>query len=257
VLARGHAHNDYHQRRPLLDALRYGYVSVEADVWPAGGELLVGHDQADLDPRLTLRRLYLEPLARRVAALGAVQPGLEEPFQLLIEIKADPDVTYPLLDAQLREYAGILTRYESDRIIPGAITVVIGGQCPRPMLAGQAVRYAGCDGSLGDVGSDLPASLVPLCSDKLAWRFNWRGRGPMPDEERQKLHKLVADAHAEGRKVRFWGVPTGPRRVRQAIWLELYDAGVDYLGADRLRTLNVFVRRQLRATARQPPGASR
>jgi len=241
-----HAHNDYHQTRPLQDALRYGYVSVEADVWAVDGALLVGHDRADLRLSLTLRSLYLEPLARQVALLGAVYPGRPDPFQLLVEVKSDAEETYPLLDAELAGYQDILTRYERELIVPGAVSVIISGGCPRDVLAAQPVRYAACDGSLGDVGSGVPASLVPLCSDKLAWRFTWRGRGPMPAGERAKLHRLVAQAHAEGRRVRFWGVPTRPRRVRLAVWQELRAAGVDYLGADRLRPLRSFLHRRPR-----------
>ncbi len=242
-LAGTHAHNDYHQVRPLQDALRYGYVSVEVDIWAVDGALLVGHDAADLRKGRTLRSLYLEPLARRIAILGAVYRDRPEPFQLLVEIKSGAEDTYALLDAELRDYERMLTRYEGEQIVPGAVNVIISGGCPRDVLAAQPVRYAACDGSLGDVGSGIPASLVPLCSDKLAWRFTWRGRGPMPVEERAKLHRLVAQAHAEGRRVRFWGVPTSPRKVRLAVWRELHAAGVDYLGADRLRPLRTFLRR--------------
>jgi hypothetical protein len=46
--------------------------------------------------------------------------------------------------------------------------------------------------------------------------------------------------------VRFWGVPTRPRRVRLAVWQELRAAGVDYLGADRLRPLRSFLHRRPR-----------
>jgi hypothetical protein len=255
LLAGTHAHNDYRQRRPLADALRQGYVSVEADIWPVDGELLVAHDFADVEKGRTLRRLYLEPLARRVEALGAVHRGATEPFQLLIEIKADPQTAYELLDAELREYASMLTTYEDGRVQPGAVSVVVTGMCPREVLAGQPLRYAACDGTLGDVGGGTPASLVPLCSDKLAWRFTWRGRGPMPAHERALLRRLVAQAHTEGRRVRFWGVPTGPVWVQLAIWVELHEAGVDYLSADRLGLLAVFLR--LRALRGAPRGVLR
>jgi len=245
-----HAHNDYRQRRPLRDALRYGYVSVEADVWAVDGELLVGHDAHDLVPGRTLGSLYLEPLAERVATLGKVHAGLDVPFQLVVELKTDGAESYPLLDAELRKHAELLTRYEDGRIVPGAISVVISGSSPRELLASQPLRYAACDASFGELGDQHPAHLLPLISEKLGWRFSWRGRGPMPAEEREKLHRLVAQAHAEGRRVRFWGVPSSPRRVRRAVWRELHDAGVDYLDADRLGSLNSFLRRQAR---RRPP----
>jgi glycerophosphoryl diester phosphodiesterase len=242
-LAGTHAHNDYLRRRPLLDALRYGYVSVEADVWAHDGALLVGHDAPDLLSGRTLRRLYLEPLAARVAALGAVHTGTNEPFQLVIEVKSDAAETYRLLEAELRDFDQMLTRYEGGRIVPGAVSVVLSGHCPRDLLAAAPVRHVACDGSFAELGDALPAHLIPLISEKLAWRFSWRGRGPMPPEERERLRRFVAQAHAEGRRVRFWGVPARPARVRRAVWRELREAGVDYLDSDKLRSLSRFLRR--------------
>lgn len=250
-LAGAHAHNDYRQRRPLDSALRYGYVSVEADVWATDGALLVGHDRSDLAPGWTLRRLYLEPLARRVAERGSVYPGLDEPFQLVVEVKSDPEETYRLLETELKGFADLLTRYEDGRIVPGAVRVVISGRCPRDTLAAQPVRYAACDGSFAELGEALPASLVPLISEKLGWRFSWRGQGPMPEEERQRLRRYVEQAHAEGRKVRFWDVPKKPGLVQKAVWRELQAAGVDYLDADKLRALSNFLRRLAKQAARK------
>ncbi|TQS45363.1 phosphatidylinositol-specific phospholipase C/glycerophosphodiester phosphodiesterase family protein [Cryptosporangium phraense] len=242
----GHAHNDYRHHRPLLAALDQGFTSVEVDIWPhqdADGTptLLVGHDEADLERWRTLRGLYLDPLARRVAAQGRVQPGYDRPFQLLVEIKNDPEWCWELLAAELDEYSSMLTRFEGDEIHPGAVTVVITGKPPREALAAAPVRYAACDGSLSAVGSDLPASLVPLCSEKWSWKFQWDGRGEMPAEEREKLRDWVAKAHAEGRTVRFWGVPAHSRKTRNAFWREMREAKVDYLGTDDLAALRAFM----------------
>src|SRR4051794_7241519 len=65
-LLNAHAHNDYAHPRPLFDALDQGFTSVEADVFPVDGELLVGHNRRDLKPDRTLETLYLAPLADRV-----------------------------------------------------------------------------------------------------------------------------------------------------------------------------------------------
>src|SRR5262245_56842543 len=58
----GHAHNDYAHAVPLHDALDRGFCSVEADIFLVCGDLLVGHNQAALDPARTLESLYLDPL---------------------------------------------------------------------------------------------------------------------------------------------------------------------------------------------------
>lgn len=239
-----HSHLDGGQRRPLHDALAFGYSSVEADVWPVDGELLVAHDREDVRPGGSLRRLYLEPLAERAKATGWVYPDTQ--FQLVVDFKADPDTSYRILTDYVSDFHDVLTCYRDGTVEPGPISIVITGKCPRETVAAESVRYFACDGSLGDVGSDVPATLVPLLSEKLGWRFTWRGRGPMPPEERAKLRDLVSRAHAEGRKVRFWDVPLKPRHVRAAIWRELQEAGVDYLGADRLTTLVRYLRKQHR-----------
>jgi hypothetical protein len=248
ALPGGHAHNDYRHHRPLLSALDQGFTSVEVDIWPYQGRdgvhnLVVGHDEVDLEGWRTLRGLYLEPLARRVAEYGAVQPGYDRPFQLLVEIKSDPELSWELLEAELDEYRHMLTRFEGDRIEPNAVTVVISGKPPREKLAAAEVRYAACDGTLAAVGSGQPASLVPLCSEKWGWKFTWDGRGEMPADQRERLREWVAKAHAEGRTVRFWGVPGGgSAKTRKAFWREMKAAGVDYLGTDDLPALRSYLR---------------
>jgi hypothetical protein len=243
ILPRSHSHNDYEQLWPLSAALHNGFISVEADIWSVDNELLIGHDKEDLASEVTLRKLYLAPLATRVAQYGQVLSGLTEPFQLLIEIKDDPAITFPLLDTQLREYAEILTRYEHDLVTPGAISVVITGHYSREVLAAQPVRFAACDGHLSDIGTGIAVSLMPLCSDNWRWHFSWLGIGRMPKAQRAKLAQLVQAAHNDGRKVRFWGAPKWPPFARNAAWTELAEAGVDYLGADNLVAFRRWARK--------------
>ena len=59
-----HSHNDYWRRVPLLEAIRFGCTSVEADVWLFEGheELYVGHNTASLTPNRTFTNLYVDPL---------------------------------------------------------------------------------------------------------------------------------------------------------------------------------------------------
>src|SRR3954468_10159458 len=65
-LPNAHAHNDYLHSRPLFDALDHGFTSVEADVFPVNGELLVAHVHSAAKPERTLDKLYLAPLAERI-----------------------------------------------------------------------------------------------------------------------------------------------------------------------------------------------
>lgn len=250
-------------RDPLARVLRCRLGAVQVPVWPAAnGELYVAAAEprpgSPLPP--TLRRDVLEPLLRRVAATGGqVYPHDGAPFDLLIELPADPAPAlraYHLLHACLRDHAAILARWSADGAVPGPVAVTLtGALSARALLDGQAAeRYAGADGTFDDLGApDAPPALVPLLSEHWSWRFGWDGREPMPPEERHLLHGLVRAAHAEGRRVRFLGVPERPRRVRAAFWAELSAAGVDLLGSRDTRALV----RHLRAGERRARRAAR
>ena len=108
-----HAHNDYEHTRPLFDALDHGFCSVEADIYLVDGQLLVAHDRAKVKPERTLQALYLDPLRDRVKKNGGrVYPGGPE-CVLLIDEKTRWQTLYPVLRQTLKNYADMLTTFES------------------------------------------------------------------------------------------------------------------------------------------------
>lgn len=238
-LRQAHAHNDYLHDRPLLDALDHGFTSVEADVFLVDDQLLVAHAKSELKPERTLRGLYLDPLRQRVRAnQGSVYPG-GGPFYLLIDIKSAAEPTYAELAKELAEYADILSVICDSALEPKAVNVVISGNRPQTTMAAEGVRYAGIDGRMSDLDSDVPAHLMPLVSDHWGTHFKWRGRGPMNAAERAKLADAVATAHAHGRRIRFWATPE-----TLDTWRELRAAGVDHINTDDLAGLEKFLRNQ-------------
>ncbi|MDQ0988553.1 phosphatidylinositol-specific phospholipase C/glycerophosphodiester phosphodiesterase family protein [Streptomyces sp. V2I9] len=242
-LRHAHAHNDYLHPRPLHDALSHGFTSVEADVFLVDGDLLVAHEPATLDPTRTLASLYLDPLAALVrAGHGSVHPHHREPLHLLVDIKADGVAAYRELDRQLRHHR-YLTRYRHGRVRPGAVTVVVSGdRAARTPMEAQPTRLAFYDGRLDDLGTPAPASFAPLVSANWTQSFGWLGAGPFPRTERDRLRTLVATAHREGRRIRFWATPDRPGPEREAVWSELLAAGVDHLNTDDLAGLEAFLR---------------
>jgi hypothetical protein len=236
-LAQAHAHNDYLHARPLLDALDHGFTSVEADIFLVDGKLLIAHTKSELDPRRTLESLYLDPLRARVReGQGSVYPGSGS-FQLLIDIKTAGEATYAVLTKVLAEYADIVSAVRDGRVEQKAVNVVISGNRPREMMVAEKVRYAGLDGRLGDLDSDVPANFLPLISDNWALHFKWQGEGPMSDADRKKLHDAVAKAHAHGRRLRFWATPE-----KINFWREMRASGVDMINTDDLAGLEKFLR---------------
>lgn len=63
----------------------------------------------------------------------------------------------------------------------------------------------------------------------------------MPEAERTKLQACVAEAHAKGYRVRFRATPDEPGAAREAVWNELFDAGVDHINTDDLEALEQFL----------------
>lgn len=240
-LPQAHAHNDYLHSRPLLDALEQGFCSVEADIWLVDGQLLVAHDIKDVRPDRTLQKLYLDPLQERAKRNGGRIFAGGPAFTLLIDIKSDATNTYVALCKVLEPYATMLSRFEKNRTVTNAVTVVISGNRPRDLMTAETNRLAAYDGRLSDLETDASPHLIPLISDNWALHFRWRGRpdeGTLPDPEREKLRTLVARTHQQRRRIRFWGTPDQP-----AMWKELRAAGVDYLNTDRLSAMREFLNR--------------
>ncbi|MEU2160113.1 phosphatidylinositol-specific phospholipase C/glycerophosphodiester phosphodiesterase family protein [Streptomyces chengbuensis] len=245
-LRRAHAHNDYLHTRPLHDALDHGFTSVEADVFLVDGELLVAHEPAQLDPRRTLARLYLEPLLARIRANhGSVYLGHHRPVQLLIDIKNDGVNTYRELHRQLAAYRMILTTYAHGRVRPAAVTAVVSGdRAARAPMEAQHLRHAFYDGRLDDLAAPAPApaSFIPLVSGNWTQSFTWQGDGPFPEAERARLDSIVSTAHSRGQRVRFWATPDAPGAARDAVWRELLAARADHINTDDLAGLRRFLR---------------
>ena len=240
-LPAAHAHNDYRHERPLLDALAHGFTSVEADVFLVADKLCVAHDAPEIRPERTLRSLYLDPLRARAKKHGGhIYPGGGR-FVLLIDFKSAAEPTYRRLHAILAEYADIVTSFGPEGRKDKAILVIVSGNRPLELMRSQAVRYAGYDGRLSDLNADLSGELMPMISDHWGRNFTWRGAGPRPEAEREKLKHIVTTAHAKGSLVRFWATPDERSAARQALWQELLAAGVDLLNTDDLDGLQEFL----------------
>ena len=242
-LAQAHAHNDYEHDRPLFDALEHGFTSVEADVWLVDGELRVAHDLEDARPGATLESLYLDPLEDLVHSQPghSVYPKWDGSLQLLIDIKSEGEATYAAIEQELAKHRDIMSRYTNGNVKTGPVTAVISGNRPLATMQAQGRRFSFYDGRSADLTSGMPAGLMPLASDNWTKLFTWQGVGPMPEAERAKLQAYVAEAHANGYRVRFWATPDVPGDAREAVWTELADAGVDHINTDDLAGLQQFL----------------
>lgn len=259
-LSCGHALTSPDSTDPLPTVLRLGLAGMTVRVVPGPhGELYLG--PGGPQPGRTLRRLVLMPLfARAAAGEGRLWPDQQAPFRLVIEFggaNRDPEAllrAYRMLDRQLQDHAGLLSRCHGEQLTPGAVTVTVTGVVDvRELLAAAPGRCAFADGTFDDLGSrSAPPSLVPMIHEPWSRRFGWDGREPITAEERHQLHALVRAAHDDGRTVRISGLPHGSRRARLAVWTELGAAGVDVIADTDLTGLARHLRRHPVTSAPQP-----
>lgn len=262
ALPHTHAHNDYEHEYPLLNALSYGFVSVEADIWlyPDDEEnLRVAHYSVEEPKALpTLEELYLDPLQDLKEKLdngGIYADGT--PLTLLIDIKSKEVSTYERLDEILTQYEarspGLLTNYTQDEsgnyiVTPGAVTVIISGNRPRKLIESQKVRYADYDGRKPDIGTDVTSGFMPLISDNWNKFFSddlaWDGTGAIPLDTKAELNKIISKVQEEDKIFRFWNLPQDSPNV----WSSLYEAGVDLINTDNLEGLSRFIESQMTET---------
>ncbi len=238
-LPEGHAHNDYENERPLFDAIERGFCSIEADVWFTEGKLLVAHHQEEVAMERTLQSLYLDPLRRLLATRGHRPCNRDIGIVLLIDIKSDAVLTYRAIREILEPYKSLLTHFYRDRTDTRAVTVIISGNRPTDLIHSEDVRFAAYDGRLPDLSSKVSVHFMPLISDKWSRYFRWKGtpeEGPLSPSERNTLRWLAKQAHAQGRRIRFWDTPD-----TSAAWQELWEAGVDYINTDDLEHLHAFL----------------
>jgi hypothetical protein len=235
-LPNAHAHNDYLHKRPLLDALDHGFCSVEADIHLVNGKLLVAHDPEHVRPERSLEALYLDPLKARIEKNGGRVHRHGAEFFLLIDLKTEAEPTYTVLRESLKPYKNILTEFRSDKLHPKAVTVIISGNRPIGVMSNETSRLAGVDGRLSDLDAKASPKLFPWISDNWTRHFEWRGEGPLPADEKEKLQSFVRRCRQLGCKLRFWATPDIP-----AGWRELQLAGVDFINTDDLAGLQKFL----------------
>jgi len=237
-LPNAHAHNDYEHERPLLDALANGFTSVEADVYLINGELYVYHDRPEtIDPNRTLEKLYLEPLSRIVEKNnGHVYKGYESFFHLMIDFKTEGESTYQVLKAQLEKYEVMLSRVmDGEREMDKPVLVFISGSRPVETIINESVNLATLDGRPSDLGRGFSTEKMPVISQNYWSISNWNGEGTIDELNRQKLSDVIDQAHAEGKKVRFWAIPDNPNT-----WKAMLELGVDFVNTDKLAEFRSF-----------------
>lgn len=227
------SHNDYEHNRPLFDALDLGFNCVEADLWLIDGELYVSHEKPEISPEITFEKLYLRPLAERIAVnKGKVHRKGKKPFFLMIDCKSDGEEMLPVLKKQLEPYRHLLCSLENGKYKEGAILLFLSGNNPRQTILSSEDGYIFLDGRIKDLGKGIDSRLMPVISDSYPSFIKWEGEGEIPESELEKMRGYIRQAHEEGKLFRWYSAPDIPQFKR--FFLE---EGVDLIGADDLQSM--------------------
>jgi hypothetical protein len=220
-----YAHNDYHNRRPLVDALSLGYRGVEADVFRVGHDLLVGHTRDETQSHKTLARLYLAPLLDRARSCGYILRD-STPFLLNIELKEKDLTAFRMLVTELRKYEALFAATRRP-----LVRVTLVGWWPDtvadPSLRPEYLRvHVPIDGRTAGAPPPWAVGLVSLDYGKV---LRWSGRGPVPGAALEAMAEARRVATASGVPIRVHHAPA-ERRIYEWLVAE----GVTLIGSGDL-----------------------
>ena len=227
--ANAHSHNDYLNNPPFALAYENNFGSIEADVFPVNGVLLVAHSKKELDPQRTLKSLYLDPL------LKAVTTSSPKKVNLLIDIKEDYSESLALLVKELSS----LKQYLSTKAKSNYITIVISGARPTP---GEYKKYPGYiffdnDQKLKHSKKEWKrVALVSLPFNKISM---WNGTGDLLQADKLRLGNIIDSVHRAGKPIRFWAAPD-----TELSWKAQMQLGADLIGTDKITELGSFIKKQ-------------
>ena len=221
-----HSHNDYVHSRPLVEALEQGFDSVEADVFLVKNDLLVGHYPWEIKPGRTLESLYLSPLSK------LHKDGKLKKTWLMIDIKSsEAEASAILIDQQLRRFPGLIAKI-ADKDDEAPVKVLLSGNIPRQWVFSGKSNLLRMDGRLADLGDLAHSEIIPWVSEPWLKHFSWKGKGPISENEKNKLKDMARKAASAKQELRFWGAPDLPE-----CWKIQAETGVQRIGTDNLKGL--------------------
>lgn len=224
-----HSHNDYLNSQPFHNAYAKGFGSIEADVFPVNGTLCVAHHKKEIDPKQTLKTLYLDPLFNKL------KNDNSQPVKLLIDIKEDYLLSLQLLIKEL----GPLRKYLS---VPGKkrlITILVSGSRPPPGEYKNYPNYIFFDDDLKLPHTTFEWKRVGQVSLPFTRYSTWNGIGSIETKEKELIAKAIDSVHEAGKTIRFWAAPDN-----ETSWLLQMKSGVDLIGTDKIDELSTFLRRR-------------
>jgi alkaline phosphatase len=227
TVSNAHAHNDYLHPIPFYTAFNAGFGSIEADVYPVNGILLVAHNKKDIHPQRTLKSLYIEPLLNELAKNS-------RHVKLLIDIKENYELSSQILLKEiepLKKY--LVTSKDADK----PLTILISGERPPPAEYKNYPSYIFFDDDLKLHHTQEEWKRVGQVSLSFERYSAWKGENEIDKKDEKILQHIVDTVHYAGKTIRFWAAPDN-----EASWKLQMKLGVDLIGTDQIDKLATFLR---------------
>ncbi len=230
-----HSHNDYSHAHPFWDAYHNKANSIEADVFPVNGKLMVAHSKSGIQPSQTLEKMYLTPIVTLFKQHNnkTVSEDPDYTFYLMIDIKEKWDTVLPLLIKKLEQHPECFNR----EINPMAVQVFISGERPPIHTFHTYPAVIMFDGLPGKEYAPADLKKVVMISTNFADYSSWNGTGVLPKAEADNLKQVIEEARREKKPVRFWGAPDTPD-----CWKTLISLGVNVINTDHVKACKDFLK---------------
>ena len=230
-VANAHSHNDYLNDQPFHLAFKKGFGSIEADIFPVNGILCVAHNKKEIQPQLTLKSLYLEPLLKELKTNKARQ------VKLLVDIKEDHELSLNLLLQEIEPLIQYLSTSQEHK----QLTILISGERPQPAKYKNYPGYIFFDDDLKLTHTVAEWKRVGQVSLPFTKYSAWKGENPIDREEQKKLHHIIDSVHLAGKTIRFWAAPDN-----EASWILQIQLRVDLIGTDKIEELASFLQGRIK-----------
>lgn len=220
-----HAHNDYHQPIPLMNALRYQAYSIEADVYLRNGQLVVAHEKKEVMTAPSLDSMYLQPIIRLFKKYdGRISKSKTYTPVLMIDSKENGEAVITALIQLLEPYRSVFDRSAN----PLALQIVISGD--RGPLS-KWTSYPSVilfDGRPYEVYDSNTLQRVAFISDSYTNYITVA-------DSTSRIKQLVTTIHGKGKLLRLWAIPDNT-----ASWKRLEEMGVDIINTDKMGECREF-----------------
>ena len=220
-----HSHNDYDQTSPFYEAFRAGAASVEIDVFYKNKELMVAHEEHQIQPERTFTNLYVKPLQHLLADGEYIHT-----ISYLVDVKTEAYSTLEKLVEETSRYPHIFNNK------PHGLKLIISGNRPRQQDFHTYPEYIFFDSREPSDRNERNGDRIKMVSRDFSDFTKWKGENRFPQADSVNLVRFVQDCHNNMLPVRFWNTPD-----EHEFYKKLIELKADYIHTDQPYQLANFL----------------